>query len=78
MEASDSYWIDAAAARALADWKAFFAEQVSLQAKQIAKNEKSSGAITINHYRRAAAIAAQMLLTTINDSESTDGRQEAA
>lgn len=78
MEVQESYCIDATAARALADWKAYFAEQVSVHAKALAKKEKSPGVITIDHYRRAATMAAQMLVTAINDSESANGHQEAA
>lgn len=78
MELPDSYCIDATAARALADWKAYFSEQVSLHAKALATKEKSPGVITIDHYRRAATVAAQMLVTAINDSESANGDQKAA
>ncbi len=78
MEPQDSYCIDATAARALADWKAYFSEQVSVHAKELAMKERSPGVITLDHYRRAAIMAAQMLVTAINDSESANGDQKAA
>ncbi len=78
MDQSKSYTIEAEAAQALAGWKAFFAEQVALKAKELAEKSGSTGVITLGHYRQAASIAVQMLATAVQDTESNDGRQEAA
>jgi len=70
--------IQAEAAKALAGWKAFFAEQVAIKAKELAKASDSSGLITIAHYREAAILAAQALGTEVYNTGSNDARQEAA
>ena len=78
MDLDTKYWIDPCAAQALAEWKALFAEQVVMHAKELAKKEKSPGAITHDHYRKAVSLAAQFLVNAIKDSDSSNGRQEAA
>lgn len=78
MDQSKTYWIDPCAAQALAEWKALFAEQVVMHAKELAKKEKSPGAITLDHYRKSVSTAAQFLVNAVKDSDSSDGRQEAA
>lgn len=78
MDQDKPYRIEAAAARALAQWKATFAEQVACQAKELAKKSGSPHVITLGHYRQAASIAAQTLATAVRDTDSNDGRQEAA
>ncbi|MEQ1904083.1 MAG: hypothetical protein ABL888_07875 [Pirellulaceae bacterium] len=78
MDQSKPYRIETEAARALAEWKAFFAEQVAVKAKQLAEKSGSAGVITIGHYRQAANTAVQMLATAVQDTDSSDGRQEAA
>ncbi|MFO1041159.1 MAG: hypothetical protein U0941_05190 [Planctomycetaceae bacterium] len=70
--------IQAEAVEALAEWKAFFAEQVALQAKELAKNTSSDGLITLDHYRQAATVAVQALATVLHDTGSSDDRQKAA
>lgn len=70
--------IQADAAQALAEWKAFFAEQVAVQAKELAMDSNPTGLITLNHYRRAAMLAVQALATAVQNTGSTDDRQEAA
>lgn len=70
--------IQAEAVEALAEWKAFFAEQVALQAKELAKNTSSDGLITLDHYRQAATVAVQDLATVLHDTGSSDDRQKAA
>lgn len=70
--------IQAEAARALAGWKAFFAEQVAVKAKELAQESDSPECITIAHYRQAAVLAAQLLVVEVQDTGSNDGRQEAA
>jgi hypothetical protein len=70
--------IQAEAVETLAEWKAFFAEQVAVQAKELAKNSNPPGLITLGHYRQAAMLAVQALATAVHDTGSSDDRQEAA
>ncbi len=78
MDRNGSIRIQAEAARALAGWKAFFAEQVAVKARELAQESDSPGLITIAHYRQAAVLAAQALVVEVQDTGSNDGRQEAA
>lgn len=78
MDQINSYCIETEAARALAEWKSFFAEQVAVKAKELAQESGSTGVITLGHYRQAASIAVQMLATAVQDTDSSNGRQEAA
>lgn len=78
MAQTQSYRIQAEAAEALAEWKAFFAEQVARQAKELAKNSNPAGLITLHHYRQAAMVAVQALATAVHETGSSDDRQEAA
>lgn len=78
MDQNKPYRIEVEAAQALAEWKALFAEQVAVKAKELAKESGSTDVITLGHYRQAASIAVQMLATAVQDTDSSDGRQEAA
>lgn len=78
MDQDDSFRIQAEAARALAEWKALFAEEVAAKAKELAKKSNAPGVITLDHYREAASLAVQVLTTAIQDTNCNDGRQEAA
>ena len=78
MTQNGSFRIQAEAAEALAQWKAFFAEQVAVKAKELAKDSNPPGLITLGHYRQAAVLAAQSLAIEVQDTGSNDGRQEAA
>jgi hypothetical protein len=78
MVQSQSGRIQAEAAEALAEWKAFFAEQVAIQAKKLAKNSNPPGLITLDHYRHAATLAVQALATAVQATGSSDDRKEAA
>lgn len=78
MKQAESFQIQTDAAKALAEWKAFFAEQVVLGAKELARDADPPCLITLDHYRKAAAGAAQALATAVQDMDSNDGRQEAA
>lgn len=78
MDQDDSFRIEAEAARALAEWKALFAEEVATKAKELAKKSDASGVVTLDHYRAAASLAVQVLTTAIQDTDCNDGRQEAA
>lgn len=78
MVQSQSIRIQAEAAEALAEWKAFFAEQVAVQAKALAKDSNPPGLVTLEHYRQAATLAVQALATAVQDTGASDDRQEAA
>lgn len=78
MDQSNSSRIETRAVQALAQWKALFAEQVAVKAKELSEKSGSAGIITLSHYRQAASIAVQMLATAVQDTDSSDGRQEAA
>lgn len=78
MDQNKSYRIETEAAQALAEWKALFAEQVAVKAKEFAEKSGSPDVITLGHYRQAASIAVQMLATAVQGTDSSDGRQEAA
>lgn len=77
MDQHDSYRIESEAAKALAEWKAFFAEQVTVTAKKLAAKEATT-VVTLDHYRRAASTAVQMLATAVQDIDPSDGRRKAA
>lgn len=78
MDQSQSCRIQAEAAEALAEWKAFFAEQVAVQAKELAKDSNPIGLITLDHYRLAATLAVKALATAVQDTGSSDDRRKAA
>ena len=78
MDQGGTFRIQADAARALAKWKAFFAEQVAMQARELAKHSSPPGLITLEHYRQAAKSAAQSLVTLVQGVDSSNGHQEAA
>ena len=77
MDRSGSMRVQAEAAKALAGWKEYFAEQVAVKAKELAKASDSPGLITFAHYRQAAILAGHTLATEVNNTGSNDGRQEA-
>lgn len=78
MVQSQSCRIQVEAAQALAGWKAFFAEQVVVQAKEFAKDSNSAGLITLDHYCQAATIAVEALAAAVRATRSSDGHQEVA
>lgn len=78
MDQSGSIRIQAEAAVALAEWKAFFAEQVAVKAKELARDSNSPGFVTLAHYRQAAVLATESLVIAVQDTDSSDDRQEAA
>ena len=77
MDQDDSYRVEAEAVKALAEWKALFAEKVALKAKELAAKEATT-VITLDHYRQAATDAAAMLATAVQDIDPSDGRRKAA
>jgi hypothetical protein len=76
MDDTVRFRIQVEAARALAEWKASFDEQVAVQAKELAKRSGST-LITVDHYRQAAKSAIQTLTTLVQDTDSHDGREAA-
>ena len=78
MERNGAMRIQAEAAEALAEWKEFFAHQVALKAKELARHSSQPGLITLNHYRQAAVMAAQSLAIEVQGKRSSDARHEAA
>ncbi len=78
MDQIGSFRIQADAAKALAEWKAFFAEQVAAKAKELAKDTNPPGLITLDLYRQAAKFAVQALTNEVQDTGLHDGRQKAA
>lgn len=78
MDNVNTYRIEAAAARALVEWKALFADQVAENAKKLAAQSGTSTTITLRHYQKAASDALQVLATAVEDTDSNDGRQKAA
>jgi hypothetical protein len=70
--------IQAEAVEALAEWKALFAEQVTVLAKELAKNSSTPCLITLDHYRQAAKLAAKKLATAVQNTGVSDDCQEAA
>lgn len=78
MAQSQTLRIQSEAAEALAEWKAFFAQQVAEQAKVLANRSNPPGLITRELYRQAATLAVQALATALQDTGPSDGRQEAA
>ena len=79
MDRNGTIRIQAKAAVALADWKAFFAEQVVLLAKELARDSDTPGLITLDHYRDAAILAAQALTIEVQQATgANNGGQKAA
>ncbi|MBL8892943.1 MAG: hypothetical protein JNL67_23400 [Planctomycetaceae bacterium] len=78
MDENVTFRIETGAARALADWKAFFAEKVALEARGLARCSTPPGLITLAHYRQAAVLAAQALAIEVQRTESSDDRRKAA
>jgi hypothetical protein len=78
MDKSNSYKIEVRAAQALAEWKALFAEQVAIHAKELSKKSGSTGIVTLEHYRLAASLAVQKLAMAVQCRDSEDDHQENA
>ncbi len=78
MTESGSMRIQADAAIALANWKAFFAERVAEKARELAIAGNSPELITISHYRQAAVLAANALAVEVGNIGSNDDLKAAA
>ena len=70
--------LQADAAKALAEWKALFADEVTKHAKALTQASEQPGIITLAHFRMAAQSAVKSLADAIQESSSQDGNQEAA
>ena len=78
MTINNAIRIETEAVRALAEWKALFAEQVVVKAKELSEKSGSADIITLGHYRQAAIIAVQSLANAVQGLDTSDGHQEAA
>lgn len=78
MSAQDSVYIDAEAAKALALWKAAFADDVSEHARRLAAASGSAERVSLRHYREAAQISLTSLLTAIQKEIDGDANRKAA
>ena len=70
--------IDVEAAKALAQWKAQFADEVCEQAKRLAAQSNQPNSVTLSHYRQAAETALQSLSAAIHNGNEPNAEQEAA
>jgi len=70
--------VELAAARALAQWKASFADEVCARAVQLAAASGQPNDVTLDHYRQAASLALPSLLATIRDGVEHDAARKAA
>ena len=78
MNQSHPLRIEIQAVRALAEWKAIFADQVAVKAKEFARASDTPGLVTLAHYRQAALVAVQELAGELQKTDVNHGRQEAA
>lgn len=78
MNQSHPLRIEIQAVRALAEWKAIFADQVAVKAKEFARASDTPGIVTLAHYRQAASIAVQELAAEVQKTDVDNGQQEAA
>ncbi|MAP10378.1 MAG: hypothetical protein CMM00_16965 [Rhodopirellula sp.] len=70
--------IETQAAKALAQWKTIFADEVTEQAKQIAAKSDSTNCVTLSHYQQAAPIAMQSLMLAIAREQTVYADRKAA
>lgn len=77
MDGSKSFRIQPEAMKALAEWKALFAEHVSIHAKQLAQDDQSPGVITVDHYCRAAKLVLPTLAPLIQIEDPHGGEKAA-
>lgn len=70
--------IDVEAAKALARWKALFADEVCELAKQLASQSGQPNTVTLSHYKEAAQAALQSLSAAIHDGDTYNAGQKAA
>ncbi len=78
MSESVQIQIDVEAAKALAQWKALFADEVCERAKQFAAQSGQPNCVTLSHYKQAAQTALQSLSAAIHAGDPTDAEQKAA
>lgn len=77
MSISTQVQIESKAARALAKWENFFASEVRLEARRLAKLDGHPELITMADYTRAASISLEKLAKEIKSS-TPDGKQKVA
>ena len=70
--------IDVEAAKALAQWKALFADEVCERAKRLASQSGQPNSVTLSHYKHAAQAALQSLSAAIHDGDAHNAGQKAA
>lgn len=78
MSQSEAIQIEVEAAKALAQWKAMFAEEISRHAKRLAAGSDRPQFVTVAHYRQAAQLALKSLSAVIADGVDSDGSRRAA
>jgi hypothetical protein len=78
MVANPQVRIEIEAAKALAQWKRQFAEEVARQAKRLAMESGPPNLVTLANYRQAAGLAVQSLARAIQSEINANGKSEAA
>jgi hypothetical protein len=78
MSQSETIQIEVEAAKALAQWKATFSDEVYRHAKRLASASSRPNLITASHYRQAALSALQSLSAAIADEVGDDVNRTAA
>ena len=78
MSPNEMVLIEAAAAKALAEWKAMFAHNVCEHAKRLAAESSQPNLITLSHYQQAAPLALKSLVATIQNEAGRNANPRAA
>lgn len=78
MSQTQSILIERAALAELVNWKSLFAERTHSIAKELAAETGNGQVLTLSHYRQAAVLAAQSLVSHIQNGEVTNAYRDAA
>lgn len=78
MSKNETILIEVEASKALAQWKAMFAEETSRHAKRLAAGSDRPHLVTVSHYRQAAQLALKSLGAVIADGVDNDASRRAA
>lgn len=70
--------IESRAVKALAHWKAKFADEVSQQAKLVAAQGNTPQRVTLQDYQQAALIVMPSMLLAIATEQATNANRQAA
>ncbi|WP_442507604.1 hypothetical protein SH528x_006533 [Novipirellula sp. SH528] len=70
--------IETRAVKALADWKAQFADEVAMQAKSLAAKGDTPLRVTLHDYQQAAPIVMQTLMAAIATEQVSNADRKAA